>query len=74
MYPWNQKAEARKSARAEALSKIAELPQDIREAIAMFVENADTQGFTSDGWVWEDDVQETLKAIAKDIRCDAEAV
>jgi 6-phosphogluconate dehydrogenase (decarboxylating) len=57
--------------RKEALAIVWQLPEEVRDAIAMAVETADVQG----DWHWdgensnyEDDVQQTLNCLAKEIR------
>lgn len=59
--------------RSECLAIIAALPAETREAIAVFVETAETQGDYSgcdeDGAsFWMDDVNATLLALANEIR------
>lgn len=59
--------------RAEALSLIQKLPAGTREAIAMVIETAETQGdytgMDADGGsYWQSDVNETLSWLATEIR------
>ena len=59
--------------RADALNMIRSLPSEVREAIALVVETAETQGGyvyagVEVGTVWEDSVNETLSHLACEIR------
>lgn len=57
--------------RTEAHEVIRKLSAKQREAIALFVETAETQGdyqFDGEGSVWMDDVNATLNQLAAEIR------
>ena len=58
-------------ARLAAMERLSHLPASVREDIALVIETAETQGeyqFDGEGSVWEDDVNQTLYALAQEIR------
>lgn len=58
--------------RKEALEIVSKLDKETKNAIAIIIETADVQGdyiyYDGEGSAWEDNCQQTLDYLAKEIR------